>query len=160
MVLVVNTALVAAEPPPSVQERGREIVSRVVEANRYWLISPPPAVRNYSYTLQRIGGTQEFTVTDPAKTSRARRQGVSYSTMLHYLTTKPDSVTVRSIAETQGQVRLTLAFDPPVRGACGNGVENSWNGYFNLGGDAGYLVLDAARFVPLEAGMGNTRFPR
>jgi hypothetical protein len=153
-------SLIAAEPSSTDQVRGREIVSRFVETNRYWLLGPPPSVRNYSYTLQRIGGTQEFTVTDPAKTSRARRQGVSYSTMLHYLATKPDSVTVRSIAETQGQVRLTLAFDPPVRGACGNGVENSWNGYFNLGGDAGYLVLDAARFVPLEAGMGNTRFPK
>jgi hypothetical protein len=139
---------------PVDQERGREIIARFVETNRYWLIGPPPAVRNYSYVLQRIGGTQAFNVENPAKAPRAQRQGVTYSTMLHQLATKPGGFTVRSITDEPGRLRLTFAFEPAVRGACGNGVENSWNGYFNLSGDAGYLVLDAERFVPLEAGMG------
>ena len=136
------------------QDRGREIIARFVETNRYWLIGPPSAVRQFSYALRRIGGTQEFAVSNPAQASRARRQGVTYSTMLHQLASKAQNATVRSITEEGGQIRLTFSFDPPVRGACGNGVENSWNGYFNLGGDTGYLVLDAARLVPLEAGMG------
>jgi len=145
--LLLSVAIMAAELSPSDSDRGREIISRFVETNRYWLMGPPPAVRNYSYVVQRVGGTQTFAVTDPAKTSRARRQGVSYSTMLHHLATKPGDFTVRSLVEQPGRLRLTFAFEPAVRGACGNGVENSWNGYFNLGGDAGYLV-------PLEAGIG------
>jgi hypothetical protein len=137
------------------EERGQEIIARFVETNRYWLVGPPPAVRQFSYTLHRVGAAQEFAVTNPAKVSRARRQGVTYSTMLHQLASKPESATVRSVSEDNGRIRLTLSFDPPVRGACGNGVENSWNGYFNFGGDTGYLVLDAARLVPLEAGIGS-----
>lgn len=139
---------------PADQERGREIIARFVETNRYWLIGPPPAVHNYSYVLQRIGSTQAFNVENPAKAPRAQRQGVTYSTMLHQLATKSSGFTVRSITDEPGRLRLTFAFEPAVRGACGNGVENSWNGYFNLSGDVGYLVLDAERFVPLEAGMG------
>ena len=151
----------AGEPPKPApaagddQARGREIIRKFVEVNRYWLLGPPPAVRQFSYTLNRLGGKQEFVVPDPAKAPRPRRTGMTYFTMLHQLATKPGSATVRSIVEEDGRTRLTLGFAPPVRGACGNGVENSWNGYFNLGGDAGYLILDTARLVPIEAGMGS-----
>jgi len=131
------------------------IIRRFAEVNRYWLLSPPTAVRQFSYTLHRIGKDQEFAVPNPAKAPRARRTGMTYSTMLHQLASKPNTAAVRSITEEGGRIRLTLAFNPPVRGACGNGVENSWSGYFNLGGDAGYLVLDAKRLLPLEAGMGS-----
>jgi hypothetical protein len=144
-----------ADEQPSVQNRGQAIVRKFAEVNRYWLIGPPQTVRQFSYTLYRPGKEQDFAVPDPMKAPRARRTGMTYSTMLHQLAAKPESATVRSIAEEGERMRLTLAFDPPVRGACGNGVENSWSGYFNLGGDAGYLILDAARLVPLEAGMGN-----
>ena len=149
-----SVSLIAAEPSLTDQARGREIISRFVETNRYWLLGPPPEVRQFGYTLNRVGNTQQFAITEPAKSPRARRQGVTYSTMLHQLATKPQSATVRSLTEEDGKLRLTLSFDPPVRGACGNGVENSWNGYFNLGGDSGYLILDAARLLPHEAGMG------
>ena len=158
--LAIATAF-AAEPtdPGPVsgadQRRGQEIIRGFAEVNRYWLLGPPPEVRQFSYTLQRPGKEQEFAVPNPTKAPRARRTGVTYSTMLHQLASKPNTVVVRSITEEGGRIRLTLAFDPPVRGACGNGVENSWTGYFNLGGDAGYLVLDAERLLPLEAGMGS-----
>ena len=79
-------------------------------------------------------------VTYPAKVLRVRAKPV-----------KTIDQEVRSIVEEDGRTRLTLGFAPPVRGACGNGVENSWNGYFNLGGDAGYLILDTARLVPVVA---------
>src|ERR1035441_2457001 len=136
------------------QARGQEIIRRFVEGNRYWLIGPPAAVRKFSYTLNRFGAKEEFAVPDPMKAPRARRTGVTYYTMLHHLAAKPESATVRSITEEGGRIRLTLAFDPAVDGECGNGVEKGYYGYFGVGGDTGYLVLDAARFVPLEAGMG------
>ncbi len=155
MLLIALGAVVLLSPARAAgQARGQEVIRKFIEANRYWLVGPPPTVRQYSYTLNRLGKKQEFAVSDPMKAPRARRQGVTYSTMLHQIAAKPASATVRTLTEEGGRIRLTLAFDPPVRGACGNGVENSWNGYFNLGGDAGYLILDAVRLVPLEAGMG------
>ncbi len=157
--LTIATAFAAERTDPGPvsgadPRRGQQIIRKFAEANRYWLLGPPPEVRQFSYTLQRSGEEQEFAVPNPTKAPRARRTGVTYSTMLHQLASKPNTVVVRSITEEGGRIRLTLAFDPPVRGACGNGVENSWAGYFNLGGDAGYLVLDAERLLPLEAGMG------
>ena len=76
------TAAPAATNPPTAtasadETRGQEIIRKFVEANRYWLFGPPAGVQNFSYVLQRLGGTQEFTITDPAKTPRARLQGVT-----------------------------------------------------------------------------------
>src|ERR1039457_4258505 len=136
------------------QARGQQIIRRFVEVNRYWLIGPPAAVRQFSYTLNRLGAKEEFAVPDPMKAPRARRTGGTDSTMLHLLAAKPESATVRSITEEGGRIRLMLAFDPAVDGECGNGVEKGYYGYFGVGGDTGYLVLDANRFVPVEAGMG------
>jgi hypothetical protein len=153
--------LLTAAPSQSTADdaaRGREILSKFVEVNRYWLVCPPETVRNFSYTLQRLGGTQEFKVSNPEKTPRSRLQGVTYAAMIHQLARHPENATVQSISEEAGgRVRLDLALEPPVRGACGNGVENSWNGYHSLGGNTGFLVLDSARWVPLEAGVGRLR---
>ncbi len=38
----------------------------------------------------------------------------------------------------------------------GNGVENSWHGYFSDGASATTIVVDAERFVPLEEQTGRT----
>jgi hypothetical protein len=136
------------------QSRGEEIIRRFVEVNRYWLMGPPSGVQNFSYVLNRLSGTQVFEVSDPARTSRARLQGVTYSTLLHQLAQAPQSATVTKMTEEKGILRLALTFEPAVRGAIGNGVENSWNGYHNLGGRDGYIVLDTERWVPLEASVG------
>ena len=156
--VLIAAAFAAEQTPPETgaggnQARGQAIIRRFVEVNRYWLIGPPAAVRQFSYTLNRLGAKEEFAVPDPMKAPRARRTGVTYYTMLHHLAAKPESATVRSITEEGGRIRLTLAFDPPMAVECGNGVENSWSGYFSFLGDAGYLVLDANRFVPVEAGI-------
>ena len=156
--VIIAAAFAAEQTQPETaaggnQARGQEIIRRFVEVNRYWLSGPPAAVRQFSYTLNRFGAKEEFAVPDPMKAPRARRTGVTYYTMLHHLAAKPESATVRSITEEGGRIRLTLAFDPPMAVECGNGVENSWSGYFSFLGDAGYLVLDANRFVPVEAGI-------
>jgi hypothetical protein len=137
--------------------RGQEILKQFREVNRYWLVGPPPAVQNFSYVLQRIGGAQEFDVRNPQKTPRARLQGITYAAMVHQLGRNPQSATVQGITEEDGRVRLDLALDPPVRGACGNGVENSWHGYHSIGGNTGFLVLNSKLWVPLEAGIGRLR---
>jgi hypothetical protein len=140
--------------PSADQTRGQEIIRRFVEVNRYWLIGPPSGVQNFSYVLNRLGGRQEFEITNPRETPRARLQGVTYSTLLHQLARKPQSATVTEIVEEKGKLRLALKLEPELRGAIGNGVENSWNGYHTFAGSDGYVVLDTERWVPLEAHVG------
>ena len=147
----------AGEPDPDAQVRGRGILERFLEVNRYWLAGPPPAVRQFSYVLNRVGGTQEFEVTNPSKTPRAKLQGVTYSALLHQLARAPRSARVTDLSVDGPRVRLTLAFDPAIRAAVGNGVENSWNGYHSLAGSEGVLVLDTNRWVPIEAQLGRLR---
>jgi hypothetical protein len=155
--LLAGFSALAAEifqPAAADQARGQEILRKFAEANRYWLQAPPPTVRNFSYVLNRLSGTQSFEVTDPAKTPRARVQGVSYNALLQQLARAPQSVTVTSLVEEGGKVRLFLSFKQELRCAIGNGVENSWNGYHSFRGREGSLVLDSQRWVPLEASVG------
>src|ERR1035438_271131 len=105
----IAAAFAAEQTPPETgaggnQARGQAIIRRFVEVNRYWLIGPPAAVRQFSYTLNRLGAKEEFAVPDPMKAPRARRTGVLYSTMLHQLAAKPESATVRSLTEESGQI--------------------------------------------------------
>ena len=137
------------------QSRGKEALSRCVEANRRWLAGPAEQVKNFRYELHRVSGTQTFEITNPRRTSRARLQGVTYSGMLQHLARTPGSATVLGISEEPKRMRLALKFDPPLRGAVGNGVENSWNGYHSFGAEEeGMLLLDTERWVPLEAQIG------
>ncbi len=130
------------------------MIQRFVEVNRYWLLEPGESIQNFSYTMNRIGGTQEFQVTDPAKTPRAKVQGVTYSALLQQIARAPESATIREINEESGRVRLVLGFKQAVRAAVGNGVEGSWNGYHSFGGEEGFVMLDSQRWVPLEAQLG------
>jgi hypothetical protein len=134
-----------------------ETVHRLVEVNKYWLVGPPPEVRSFSYTLNRPGGVQDFAITEPAQTPRARLQGMTYVSVLQQLAHAPESVSVRESNEGSGRMRLTLIFATEVRGAIGNGVENSWNGYHSFAAKEGYVLIDPARGVPLEAGSGRLR---
>ncbi|HEY5914098.1 MAG TPA: hypothetical protein VJA21_26215 [Verrucomicrobiae bacterium] len=143
-----------ANSAANLQERGVEIIRRFVEVNRYWLAGPSAEIQNFAYTLNRLSGSQHFEVTEPASTSRAKLHGVTYWAMLQQLAQSPKSATVRGIDEEQGRIRLVLSFNPAIRGACGNGVEGSWNGYHTLGGDEGFVVIDTQRWVPLEAQVG------
>src|SRR5512139_2014321 len=135
-VLVVTAAFALAQEPgsPDLRQRGEEILRRFAEVNRHWLVQPPAAVRNFSYVLHRVGGTQSFEVTSPDKSPRAKLQGVTYSAMLQQIARAPQNATVREINEEPGRLRLVLGFKKAIRGAVGNGVEGSWNGYHTLGG--------------------------
>ena len=157
--LAAAAAFAGEQPPPGpaaadTQTRGEEIIRRFVEANRYWLVGPPSSVKNFSYVLNRLSGTQSFEVSDPGDAPRARRQGVTYSALVQQLARAPQSATVTEIVEEKGKVRLALRFEKELKFAIGNGVENSWNGYHSFVGSDGYLVLDTSRWVPLEAHVG------
>ncbi len=96
-----------------VQARGRDLLKRFIEVNRYWLLTPPPTVTNYSYVFHLLGGwgaTEPvlIQVESPAGASRSRRQGVLWYSLLQNIARDPASVRFRSITETNGQIIVQL----------------------------------------------------
>lgn len=133
------------------QSRGQAILERMAEVNRYWLLTPPEAVRNYSYDFGRPGEeARHFEVSDPGNTDSATRCGITYSTAMRVLARDPSRAVITEIEEKDGAIRIGFRFEETVKGACGNGLAGSWYGYFNLGVTGGTLWLDAERKVPLE----------
>lgn len=151
--------LLSAGPTSAVDDtgrRGRDILEAMAEANQPWLKRPPAVVANYAYDYHREGrDPQRYEVPEPSKAGRAVRQGASYYSLIHHAAANSGRVQVRTLEEADGIIRMSLGFDPPMKGHCGNGMQGSWHGYFNLGGDTGLLVLDAERLTPLRTVIGD-----
>jgi len=158
--LMLEVAPVCAAGTTGEQEdiarRGQQILQQVLEANRYWLISPPKEVGAYSYVFH-LNDREPMTVkvANPGRTGQAQRQGITWYSILQATARKPFQATVTEISETNGVVALSMRLDPAVRGHCGNGIEGTWTGYFNLGGDFAEVVIDLKRKVPLRSVLGN-----
>ncbi len=103
----------AAAHNVDVQARGQDLCKRFIEANRYWLLTPPETVSNYSYVFHLLGGwgaTEPvfIKVENPAAATRSRRQGVLWYSLLQNIARDPASVRFRSFTETNGQIIVQL----------------------------------------------------
>jgi hypothetical protein len=111
-------------------EHGKQILRKVVAANRLWLLAPPDTVTDYSYIFHhkdyfyvfqhkgRDGSRQKsFHVTNPSKALPQERQGITYSSLLQRLARNPEQVQVQSVKEANGKIRLALEIlrDPGAR---------------------------------------------
>ncbi len=174
---------VAAEPN---QARGQAILKQLLEVNRCWLVAPPDAVTNYDYDFHYFDweklnyGELPVRVAVPANTTRSKRQGIAYSSLVHFLARDPARVQIRSVTETNGQIILEVAPRPrpaghlnqptapspdpwpafltrvgdddhTFGGQCGNGLGDTLYGGFGFESDGGRLVIDAARMVPVKS---------
>ena len=141
--------------PEGLARRGQEMLRQMIEVNRYWLVSPPDSVVAYSYVFH-LNDRDPMTVrvTDPRRASHAQRQGITWYSILQTIARKPAQAIVREMTETNGVVALSLRVEPGVRGHCGNGIEGTWTGYFNLGGDFAEVVIDLKTMTPLRSVLG------
>ena len=96
-------------PPlsPDLQAKGREILAKMKEANRYWLDQPPSEVHSYRYDFQ-LGDKEPKTyeVSEDRGVPGSIRQGISYISILHELTTHPKYVIFRQIDVQPDQIAL------------------------------------------------------
>jgi hypothetical protein len=138
---------VAAE----LQERGRTILAKLREVNRYWLDRPPPEVHSYRYEF-KYGDDKSttFVVPEDGKVSRFVRNGISYDSALHYLTAEPANAVFRLVEEGPETIRLAYTLSRPIRMSAGNGVEGAWRGYFTTMVREGLLVIDSKTLTPRE----------
>ncbi len=149
--VVGDDPLLRAPLGEALQARGREILARVGEVNRYWLGAPPEAVKGYQYDFRLSGGRwQTFRVAAGANAHAWVRHGLSYTSSVELLTRDRASVVFRLIEEGPEKIRLAYSFTAPARLKAGNGVQHDWFGYFDGPLRDGILVIDARRFVPLE----------
>lgn len=162
-----------AEAEP--QERGQAVLKQMAEVNSFWLLRAPEAVTNWSYEFHLFKGGETGSaydkspvrIAEPGKESQRRRQGVTYSSLVHSLARHPERAQVNGIAETNGQLVLSLtvlpdkngkqtgssSLDPAFRGECGNGIKGSWYGYFSFGGGEAELTVDPKKMVPLKSSV-------
>ncbi|HOW73996.1 MAG TPA: M56 family metallopeptidase, partial [Phycisphaerae bacterium] len=140
----------AAVVSADVQKHGEEILRKMAEVNRYWLIGPPESVTDYTYDY-KLGDdpSRTFSIGGRDPDPRAR-QGVSYSTTIHILAMHPEKALVGEIETGEGIIRLRFDLAESSRIECGTGVDGGWHGYFSSAAQGGLLTLDAAKMVPLK----------
>ena len=108
------------------------ILSKVIAANRYWLLAPPDTVTDYSYivhmpwpkTANKIpvppqwgeapdGSIQTSVhVTNPRTAPDDEREGATYSSVLQWLAKHPELARAQSIKKENGTITLALKFVP------------------------------------------------
>ncbi len=134
-----------------IQSRCEEIVKRMAEVNRYWLIGPPAEVKRYSYEFALYQGElKTFKVTDPLSAQNTIRQGITYDSIVQQLAKKPSATNYTVIEESDGSIRIDFILKEPVQIRVGNGIKGSWYGYFNRQVEEGTLWIDAAKMVPVS----------
>lgn len=149
------SAVVVETESGNVQERGEEILRKMVEVNQYWLFGPTSDVKNYSYEFLLVDNApRTIEVSKPANTSSSFRQGISYYTVLHKLASEPASAVITAIQEDGRTIRLDFSLKDSMKIACGNGISGTWRGYFSSRVDMGSLWLDAEKMVPIKTVSG------
>jgi Cu/Ag efflux protein CusF len=97
----------------------KQILNKVIAANRCWLLAPPDSVTKYSYVFhlswdKAPGGVIETPVhvASPRNASANERQGITYSSLLQRLAKNPEQVRVQSVKEENGKITLALKILP------------------------------------------------
>jgi hypothetical protein len=141
-----------ARPPvaEALRRRGHDLLRRMAEANRPWLGPVPDGVKTYEYRF-RFGEDEgrTFQVGSTAVSHDVRR-GLSYGSALRYLTANPAAVTFRQVEVGDDRIILAYTLKEPIGVWAGDGVQNTWRGFFSMSVHEGVLVLDGRRFIPME----------
>ncbi len=142
-----NTPLPAAQ-----QVKGREILRKMGEANRYWLGHPPQDVKEYEYVFHLMDKEpRTIRVDNPQTVDLWFAHGITYSPLLAMIVQEPDKVVFQIVDVGPNQIRLVYSLLVPWKVHVGNGIQNSWRGYFsNNRPHHAELVIDAATMRPVS----------
>ncbi|MDR3377346.1 MAG: sigma-70 family RNA polymerase sigma factor [Verrucomicrobiae bacterium] len=152
---------------------GKNVLDKVIAANRYWLLAPPASVTDYSYVYhldwaKAPGGvvTTPIHINARHKASPNERQGITYSSALQQMARHPQQTRVTSSREENGKLYLTLEFSPvpgaktsftadgttypllPLSMECGNGISQNFRGYFATRATTAEVILNATNLQP------------
>ncbi|MGO9114607.1 MAG: hypothetical protein ACLP9L_35775 [Thermoguttaceae bacterium] len=137
--------------PPTLQAKGREILAKMAEANRYWLDQPPPEIRTYRYDFKLRGKEPKtYTVSENGRAAGAFRQGISYGSVLNGLTAHPERVVFRQIDVQPNRMTLTFTLTDGAPVSAGNGVLGTWSGFFSMNVSEGTMIVDPKTYTLQE----------
>jgi hypothetical protein len=137
---------------------GRQIIKKLVEVNKYWLIGPNPDVHNYSYEFKTQSASQPktFTVDNPLQAKQAVRQSITYYSLLNEIAQHPENIKSATLETKDSLIELTVSLTKSVKTECGNRIEAGKSfGYFSNSMAGGTIWIDPNRMVPLKATIGN-----
>ncbi|MHC4621296.1 MAG: hypothetical protein ACYTEQ_26425, partial [Planctomycetota bacterium] len=145
--------------PGDIQVRGEEILRRMAEVNRYWLVGPPARVKNYAYDLIYGGPEPErIQIANPSEAAWHFRQGIRYGSILPALVSNPGNAIIKAIDKTADRIRLDFAFREPLEIDLGHGVRRmlvlcqAMESF-----KEGSLWLDSRKMVPTKISSGGFR---
>ena len=141
------------------KQQAEQIIKKLVEVNRYWLIGPSSEVHNYSYEFELLSSPKVVTydVNNPTTARWAVRQGICYYSLLNYAALHPEDVSITDFVEKDSIIQLTVSLIKPVKMHCGNGIEKTYFGSFSRPMQGGTIWIDPNRMVPLKANVGTVR---
>ena len=123
-------------------------------------MTPSPSIDSLEYDFVSDPAISRVTI----KRGQQRPDGVWHGTTLHAgfhdLMKSPDKFSIKVEPGSDAR-KLTLTARMKdatkfIRVEVGNGIENSWRGYFSHGARHTTIVVDAERWVPLEEQTGAT----
>ena len=125
-------------------------------------VQPDRAVKTLSYDIQLGGRSMPIRVQRGQRRRMGVWQGTTLQGALQQLLQSPDRFLV-AIVNPEGDSRemITLRITPKAPQnsftiEAGNGVENSWRGYFSQGAEESSITIDARRMLPVEEQTGRT----
>ena len=137
--------------PPELQAKGRGILGKMAEVNRYWLNRPPPEVRGYRYDF-KLGEKEPktYVVPEDGRVAGVVRRGISYVSVLYGLTTHAESVVFRQIDIAPDKMTLTFTLPSGASVSAGNGVLGTWSGFFSTTVSEGTMIVDPKTYALRE----------
>ena len=133
---------------PKVQAQGRAVLDRLVEANRYWLLGPPPEVKHYEYDFLLDGeGPLHVIIDNPSMAHLWHRQGIAWHSGLHYLARHPDQAIFDKVKIEGNQITLTYRLKKMTFVADGDGIEKG-DIYCGQNFYGGTLTVDRRTHTP------------
>lgn len=133
---------------PKVQAEGRALLGELIEANRYWLLGPPPEIKQYEYDFLLEGEAPLHVVVDNPPTANLwRRQGIAWHSGLHYLARHPDQAIFDQVKIEGDQITLTYRLKKMTIAADGDGLEKGQI-FRGQGFYGGTLTVDRRTHTP------------
>ena len=141
--------------------KAREILDRVAAVNRYWFGGPADDVKSFSYTFHLAGEEpREISYQDYLDAEGWHREwypkGISYTGAARVLTSLRSRAKFRDVEIGDQQISIYFVLDGlPSTVAAGNGIAQTWRGFYSLGMKEGRIVLDAKRLTPISIQYGD-----
>jgi hypothetical protein len=150
---VASTVAGAGQPPAD------EIVRSLADRAARWT-TPPSAVETLEYDFLMGAQATAIKVTPGERRRHGAWTGTTLQAGFHELIASPGKFIIEVKQEPGAQILTILAKVKDdkdfIRVEAGNGVEDSWSGYFSHGARETTIIVDAGKLVPLEEQSGST----